>query len=98
MTILNVIDRRKQPYQFATVNAVIEPTRHDQSVPGADQVVGRTSPNWIGYDEREHLSVAEAFAWAEQHFDAVTLYLYDKDDGIYETRPDSSKSNSTEKS
>lgn len=85
MAILNIIDRRKRYYKFGKVNAIIEPTRHDNSVKNADRAPRSPKMDraWIGYDEREHISVAEALRWAQNHQDVVTLYLYDKDGGIY---------------
>jgi hypothetical protein len=84
MTILNIIDRRKRPYRFRKINAVIEPTRHDNRCKDADQAEGRD--NWLGYDEREHISLAEAIEWAATAPDELTLYLYDEDGGIYPSR------------
>lgn len=79
--ITNVVDHRKRPYRFLKVNAVIEPTRHDNSVEDADRIEGKDS--WFGYDEKEHISINDAFHWAESHHDNVTLFLYDEDGGIY---------------
>jgi hypothetical protein len=85
--LTNIIDRRKHPYKFKIVNAVIEPTRHDNRVKGADKAEPkpRLDKSWIGYDEKEHVAVRTAILWAVLHHDYVTLYLYDKDSGI---RPD----------
>ena len=85
MAILNIIDRRKRPYRFAKINAVLEPTRHDNSVKDCDRAPRNPTmdKNWIGYDEREHITVAEALRWAQNHKDLLTLYLYDRDGGIY---------------
>jgi hypothetical protein len=83
--LTNVIDRRKRPYRFKKLNAVIEPTRHDNRCKDAD----RAKPNrkqdaaWMGYDEKEHVSLSEAAQWAMAHKDSLTLYLYDHDKGIY---------------
>lgn len=84
--LTNIIDRRSRPYRFNKVNAVIEPTRNDNSVKGADKAPPkpRLQKSWIGYDEKEHVSVRNAILWAVLHDDYVTLYLYDRDDGIYE--------------
>ena len=82
MGLTNIIDSRKRPYRFKKVNAVLEPTCHDNSVTDADQVDGGYPG--VGYDEKEHITVASAIAWACLHEAAVTLYLYDEDDGIYE--------------
>jgi hypothetical protein len=81
MTLTNIVDRRKRPYRFLKVNAVIEPTRHDNRVKDADQAHGKDA--WIGYDEREHVSISAAVEWAVGFPDDVTLYLYDEDSGIY---------------
>src|SRR3990167_1210192 len=82
--LTNIIDRRKRPYRFLTVNAIIEPTRHDNSVKDSDRAKydSKADKAWLGYDEHKHISVAEAVAWAEDHSDKVTLYLYDRNDGI----------------
>ena len=86
--ITNIIDRRKQPYRFKKVNAVIEPTRHDNRVKNADRAPAdrEMDAQWIGYDEQEHVTVDDAVRWAWAHNDDVTLYLYDKEAGIYDTR------------
>jgi len=84
MTILNIIDRRKRPYRFEKVNAVIEPTRHDNRCKDADHAGGKD--NWMGYDEREHIALSEAIEWAATTADELTLYLYDEDGGIYPSR------------
>lgn len=86
--ITNVIDRRKRPYRFKKVNAVIEPTRHDNRVKDADRAPRdrEMDAQWLGHDEREHITVIDAVEWASGHNDDVTLYLYDKDGGIYERK------------
>lgn len=83
--VSNIRDRRKRPYRFKKINAVIEPTRHDNSVKDGDKAKSNRSMEraWIGYAEKEHVSLAYALAWAANHDDEVTLYLYDKDAGIY---------------
>ena len=85
MAVLNIIDHRKRKYRFLKVNAVIEPTRHDDSCKDADKVEPLIKHEWMGYAEQEHVTVRDAIAWADRHIDDVTLYLYDEDDGIYET-------------
>lgn len=82
--ITNIIDRRKRPYRFKTINAVVEPTRHDNSCKDADQAGGRDE--WIGYSEKAHVSLSEAVTWAASFSDDMTLYLYDKDGGIISSR------------
>lgn len=90
--LLNIIDRRKKPYAFKKINAVIEPTRHDNRVKNADRAPPkpRLEKTWMGYDQREHTSVRDAVLWAVLHLDWVTLCLYDKDSGIY-AKPTPSK-------
>lgn len=87
--LINVVDRRKNQHKFKKVNAIIEPTRHDNSVKGADKAPPkpRLEKSWIGYDEKEHVTVRSAIMWAVLHTDHVTLYLYDHNDGIYEAKP-----------
>lgn len=87
--LTNIIDFRKRPYRFKNINAIIEPTRHDNKVKDADHAAG--SDTWMGYDEREHISVEHAVKWAAMHSDEVTLYLYDEDDGIYVTKGEQHK-------
>ena len=89
MPLTNIIDHRERPYRFLKVNAVIEPTRPDNSVKDSDKAKRdqKMDKNWIGYDEREHITVSKAIQWAEKHSDFVTLYLYDEDGGIYLRRP-----------
>lgn len=84
MPIMNIIDHRKRPYRFLKINAIIEPTRHDNSVRDADQADGMDE--WIGYAEREHIELADAVEWAEACSDDVTLFIYDEDGGLYERR------------
>lgn len=81
MTILNIIDRRKRPHRFKKINAIIEPTRHDNRCKDSDHAEGRD--NWMGYDEREHIALADAIEWAATFPDELTLYIYDEDGGIY---------------
>lgn len=84
MAILNIIDHRKRPYRFQKINAVIEPTRHDNRVKDADQASGVDA--WMGYDEREHVTLSDAIEWAATTPDEVTLFIYDEDAGIYEVQ------------
>lgn len=83
--LTNIVDRRKRPYRFMKINAVIEPARHDNSVKDSDKAKPsrKMDKAWIGYDEKEHVSLADALMWATNHKDEVTLYLYDQNDGIY---------------
>lgn len=81
MPLCNVIDRRKRPYRFLKVNAIVEPTCHDNPCKDADHV--ERDYHGIGYDESEHTSLATAIIWANSFPHQVTLYLYDEDGGLY---------------
>lgn len=81
MTLINIVDHRGKKYKFKKVNAIIEPTWHDNACKNADKSENH-GVNWIGYDEREHVTVRQAIDWANEHKDHVTLYLYDEDKGI----------------
>ena len=83
MGLTNIRDRRKYPYRFEKINAVVEPTCHDNSIEDSDKV----EPEYtgIGYDEREHITIAEAVAWANSFTEPTTLFIYDHDGGIYAT-------------
>ena len=93
MPIANIIDRRKHPYRFAKINAVVEPTYHDNSIDDADKV----KPGYagVGYDEREHITMADAIVWAGSFAEPTTLFIYDHDDGIYTARRDRSWKSTT---
>jgi hypothetical protein len=78
--IVNIIDRRKRPYRFLTVNAIVEAAWHDNRCLDSDRVDDKSGPN---YDEREHIPLADAITWAGTFDGSVTLYIYDQDSGIY---------------
>ena len=73
--ILNVIDNRKFRYRWQRINAVAEPTWHDNRCPDADQAT-RTEDE-LAYEERAGISVNEAIKWANELAYSVTLYLSD---------------------
>jgi hypothetical protein len=75
--IWNIIDRRKRPYRWAQVNAIIEAVEHDNSCVDADQAPEAAPDKVIDYDQLEGISVEQAVTWANQQDAAVTLYLYD---------------------
>lgn len=79
--ICNVIDNRRNPHRWKRVQAIVEPTWHDNS-PDSDQA--ERIDDEISYDERDGISLAEAVAWANAFKDPVTLYVYDEGEG---TRP-----------
>lgn len=77
--ICNIVDHRKKPYVWKRINAIIEPTWHDNSLDGdrTEQTEGESD-----YDERAGLSLEEALAWGATFQYPVTLYLYDEGDGV----------------
>jgi hypothetical protein len=83
--ICNIIDRRKRPYRWRAVNAVVEATEHDNSVSDADQAPEANVATVVDYDERLSISVQEAVLWAIEQPCDVTLYLYDLGSGPEET-------------
>ena len=81
--ITNIIDKRKRPYRFLKVNAIVEAAWHDNSVNDADQAPSGKNDS-PAYEEREHISLSEAVIWASAFAEPVTLFLYDEDAGITE--------------
>lgn len=79
--IWNIIDRRKRPYRWKRVNAIIEAVESDNSCSDSDQAARADAMEAIDYEERERLSVAEAIKWANEQHCSVTLYLYDEGAG-----------------
>jgi hypothetical protein len=82
--IWNIIDRRRRPYRWKAITAIMEPTYHDNSVADSDQAHETTDD--IIYDQRAELSVADAVAWVQSLPFPATLYLYDLGDGISAVR------------
>ena len=58
--IWNIIDRRKRPYRWKRVNAIIEDTWHDNSVLDSDAAPENLSDAVVVYDQRESITLAEA--------------------------------------
>jgi hypothetical protein len=79
--IANIIDQRKRRHRWKHITAIIEPTYHDNSVDDSDETEV-PGPDFVPYDERPDISVADAIAWALSLPFAETLYLYDLGDGI----------------
>ena len=77
--IWNIIDRRKRRYRWKRINAIIEPTFHDNSCLDSDQT--EEDPDAGVYEQREGISLAEAVTWATTKPYAVTLFLYDEGRG-----------------
>jgi len=78
--IWNIIDRRKRPYRWNSVNAIIEAVEHDNSCTDADQADESDPLLVIDYDSRDAVSVREAIEWANHQRCPVTLYIYDADE------------------
>jgi len=73
--ILNIIDNRRLRYRWKQINAVAEPTWHDNRCPDAD--LATPTEDELAYEERVGLSVNEAIKWANDFPYSVTLYLGD---------------------
>jgi hypothetical protein len=81
--IANVVDRRRRPYRWQKVNAIVEATWHDNSVADSDQASRAASEDdKVDYDQLEDVPLSEAIAWTQGMPGQVTLYLYDFGDGI----------------
>jgi len=79
----NVIDRRKKPYVWKNVTAIMEPTWHDNSCTGADKAE-QGKGEGVGYQEFADISVSLAMLTAYKMDFMVTVFLYDLGDGISE--------------
>jgi hypothetical protein len=90
--ILNIRDHRTRPYRWKHVNAIVEPTWHDNSCTNSDQA--DESEDDVEYDVHENISLSQAVIWAESFKSPVTLYLYDLGHG---TNTAKSKSSTTER-
>lgn len=78
MPVVNIVDRRKKPYRWKRVLAIVEPACQDNSVKDSDQAE-KPMHDW-SYDERDGISVQEAIAWAGRHIGQTTLFLRDEGD------------------
>ena len=75
--IENIIDHRQQKYSVTPIDAVIEPSAHDNGIPGATQFPQEDPSITTYYEDRRKLSVKEAIEWANGFQFPVTLFLYD---------------------
>ena len=73
--IFNIIDNRKLRYRWKLVNAIVEPTWHDNNARDADQA--EPTEGELDYEERNNVSASEAIKWADSLPFPVTIYLYD---------------------
>jgi len=78
--IFNLIDRRKRPYRWRKINAIIEATSQDNRCEDADEQPH--SDDEVVYDQLKNSSLHDAILWAEHQPCAVTLYIYDMDSGV----------------
>ncbi|MCL2716822.1 MAG: hypothetical protein FWD68_20255 [Alphaproteobacteria bacterium] len=85
MGIVNIIDNRQRPYRFLKINVIVEAAWHDNSCKDAEQVDGKEEPLC---EEREHITLEAAIAWANSYSEPVTLYVYHEDGGLYPLKDD----------
>jgi hypothetical protein len=78
--IWNIIDSRRSPYRWKRIDAIIEPTSHDNSCEDSDQA--ETDHNAAVYEQRVGVPLAEAIEWANAKPYPVTLFLYDEGSGL----------------
>lgn len=79
--IWNIIDRRERKFRWKRINAIIEPTWHDNSCRDSDRAEEDDDDIARMYAKRESVSLAEAVTWASAKPYAVTLHLYDEGRG-----------------
>jgi hypothetical protein len=78
--IWNIIDSRKSRYRWKRINAIIEPTWHDNHCKDSDQA--EKDHDAAIYEQRVGVSLAEAVEWADAKPYPVTLFLYDEGSGL----------------
>ena len=79
--IWNIVDKRSRNYRWRKVNAVIENVANDNSCQDTD-IFDEENDCAPIYEDKRNISLHEAIEWAEAISGKVTLYLYDKGDGI----------------
>ncbi len=79
MPITNIVDGRKNEFCSIGLQAIIEPSCHDNDQPGAQQFDFDDPEITTGYDEINNVTIAEAIEWANAFQFPVTLYLYDSE-------------------
>ena len=77
--ICNIIDSRTRPYRWRTINAIVEPTSHDNSCADTDEAE-ETHEGPI-YAAKKRISLLDAVKWASELPGMLTLYLYDEGGG-----------------
>lgn len=74
--ITNIVDRRENSYKWSSLWGVVEPTCHDNSIPGAD-----TSPSeQVGFVDytSEPKTLSELLEWANSINGNMTLFIYNE--------------------
>jgi hypothetical protein len=74
--IWNIVDNRERRHRWKRINAIIEPTWHDNSCQDSDQA--DEDAEAAVYEQREGISLEEAVAWATAKPYGVTLFIYDE--------------------
>ncbi|MEM9221043.1 MAG: hypothetical protein AAGB11_01395 [Pseudomonadota bacterium] len=79
--IWNIIDKRKRKFRWREINAIIEDIEHDNITADSDFFDERNDAAPI-YAAREGILLHDAILWAENQEGKVTLFIYDKGDGL----------------
>lgn len=75
--ICNIVDHRKNKYQWAEVWGVVEPTWHDNRIGGASKAArDGAAPSSLGTGPS---SLSTILTWAAAFRHEMTLFLYDND-------------------
>ena len=77
MPLANIIDNRKRKYRAYPMNAIMEPSFHDNEQPNADQYDPNDQRINIAYKQLSDTSVYLAVNWANRYEFPVALFLYD---------------------
>ena len=74
--ICNIVDRRTNSYDV-NIDAIFEPSQHDNSVKGATQFTWGNET--FTYDELSNTTIVRAIEFANEQWDCpVTLFIYDR--------------------
>jgi len=74
MPVVNIVDERTHKHNVA-IDAIFEPSTHDNSCKGATQFEETVAP--FVYRELYKTTVAEAIAEMDGYRAPITLYMYD---------------------
>lgn len=75
--IANIIDNRKFSHTWKRIWGVIEPTRADNSIFGADQAPNDANGPWV--ESKGPCTMQELIDWAAKREGHITLYIYEYD-------------------